>query len=73
MMRPMKLAGSELLFGAGCLEHMKSFKYKKVSIVIGGNSIIKNGGLGKVENYLKESGAKIQIISGVERIQVFEQ
>ena len=66
MMRPMKLAGSELLFGAGCLEHMKSFKYKKVSIVIGGNSIIKNGGLGKVENYLKESGAKIQIISGVE-------
>ena len=46
MMRPMKLAGSELLFGAGCLEHMKSFKYKKVSIVIGGNSIIKNGGLG---------------------------
>lgn len=66
MMRPMKLAGSELLFGTGCLEHMKSFKYKKVSIVIGGNSIIKNGGLGKVENYLKESGAEIQIIYGVE-------
>ena len=26
MMRPMKLAGSELMFGEGCLEYIKTIK-----------------------------------------------
>ena len=66
MMRPMKLAGSQLLFGEGCLEHLKSLKIKKASIVIGGKSVAKSGILDKVENYLTEAGAKIQLIEGVE-------
>ena len=33
MMRPMKLAGSELMFGEGCLEYIKTIKVEKVSIV----------------------------------------
>lgn len=36
MMRPMKLAGSELMFGEGCLEYIKTIKVEKVSIVVGG-------------------------------------
>ena len=39
MMRPMKLAGSELMFGEGCLEYIKTIKAEKVSIVIGGKSM----------------------------------
>ena len=35
MMRPMKLAGSELMFGEGCLEYIKTIKVEKVSIVDG--------------------------------------
>lgn len=35
MMRPMKLAGSELMFGEGSLAYIKTIKAKKVSIVIG--------------------------------------
>ena len=34
MMRPMKLAGSELMFGEGSLAYIKTIKAKKVSIVI---------------------------------------
>ena len=29
MMRPMKLAGSELMFGEGCLEYIKTIKVRE--------------------------------------------
>ena len=66
MMRPMKLAGSELMFGEGCLEYIKTMPYKRVSIVIGGSSMVKSGMLEKVENYFHEAGAETMVISGVE-------
>lgn len=66
MMRPMKLAGSELMFGEGSLEYIKGMKYKKVSIVIGGSSVIKNGILDKIRGYFTEAGAETMVISGVE-------
>lgn len=66
MMRPMKLAGSELMFGEGSLEYIKGMKYKKVSIVIGGSSVIKNGILDKIRGYFAEAGAETMVISGVE-------
>ena len=66
MMRPMKLAGSELMFGEGCLEYIKTMKYKKVSIVIGGHSMEKSGMLDKVKGYFAEAGAQTMVISGVE-------
>lgn len=66
MMRPMKLAGSELMFGEGCLAYIKTMPYKKVSIVIGGSSMVKSGILDKVKGYFAESGAETMVISGVE-------
>lgn len=66
MMRPMKLAGSQLLFGEGCLEHLKSLNTKKTSIVIGGSSMVKSGILDKVKGYLAEINAESQVIEGVE-------
>ena len=66
MMRPMKLAGSELMFGESCLEYIKTMPYKRVSIVIGGSSMVKSGMLEKVENYFHEAGAETMVISGVE-------
>lgn len=66
MMRPMKLAGSQLMFGEGCLEHLKAIDTKKASIVIGGSSMIKSGILDKVKGYLQDSGVLIQVIEGVE-------
>lgn len=66
MMRPMKLAGSQLLFGEGCLEHLKQINVKRAVIVIGGSSMKKSGTLGKVEKYLHEAGAVTSVIEGVE-------
>ena len=66
MMRPMKLAGSQLMFGDGCLEFLKSIPTKKAMIVIGGSSLEKNGMLARVEGYLHEAGAETAVIRGVE-------
>ena len=66
MMRPMKLAGSQLMFGQGCLEFLKTLETKRAIIVIGGKSMEKNGMLQKVESYLHEAGAEIAVIRGVE-------
>lgn len=66
MMRPMKLAGSELLFGEGCLEHIKSLDCKRAAIVMSGPVMRENGILGKVENYFKEAGAQTAVFEDVE-------
>lgn len=66
MMRPMKLAGSELMFGKGSLEYLKTIQAGRVSIVIGGSSMEKNGILEKVETYFQETGAQTRVIKGVE-------
>lgn len=72
MMRPMKLAGSELMFGEGCLEYIKTIKAKKVSIVVGGKSMERSGMLAKVENYFHEAGAETMVVSDVEPDPSFE-
>ena len=72
MMRPMKLAGSELMFGEGSLAYIKTIKAKKVSIVIGGHSMENSGMLAKVEGYFKETGAETMVIRGVEPDPSFE-
>jgi len=66
MMRPMKLAGSELMFGKGSLEYIKTLKCTKASIVIGGSSMVKSGILEKVQALFAEIGAETQVVSGVE-------
>ena len=66
MMRPMKLAGSELVFGNGSLEYIKSINCKRAAIVVGGSSMKKNGTLAKVEGLFHETGAITTVISGVE-------
>lgn len=72
MMRPMKLAGSELMFGEGCLGYIKTIKAEKVSIVVGGKSMERSGMLAKVEGYFHEAGAETMVISGVEPDPSFE-
>ncbi len=66
IMRPMKLAGSELLFGQGCLEHVKALKGTRAMIVISGGSLKRNGILDKVQAYLKEGGIESEVFEGVE-------
>jgi len=71
MMRPMKLAGQELMFGKGCLEHLKSVKGSKAVIVTGGSSMKKSGMLQKVIDNLKSAGIESEVFSGVEPDPLF--
>ncbi|MBM7871462.1 alcohol dehydrogenase class IV [Clostridium pascui] len=71
MMRPMKLAGSQLMFGEGCLEHLKTLKGSKAMIVTGGSSMRKSGILQKVIDYLKEANIESDVFSGVEPDPLF--
>lgn len=66
MMRPMKLAGSELMFGAGSLDYIKSIHVERASIVVGGSSMEKSGMLAKVQELFCEAGAQVSVIRGVE-------
>ncbi|MBE6067511.1 MAG: iron-containing alcohol dehydrogenase [Clostridium lundense] len=71
MMRPMKLAGSQLMFGEGCLEHLKTLKGNKAMIVTGGSSMRKSGILQKIIDYLKEANIESDVFSGVEPDPLF--
>ncbi len=70
-MRPMKLAGSQLMFGQGSLEHLKTLKGKKAFIVTGGSSMKKSGILQKTIDYLKEAGIDSSVFEGVEPDPLF--
>ncbi len=66
MMRPMKLAGSELMFGRGCLEYIRTIPEKRIFIVTGGSSMEKSGTLAKVESLFHDNGAETTVFRGVE-------
>ena len=66
MMRPMKLAGSQLLFGEGCLEFLKTVNHRRAFIVTGGSSMRKSGILDKVNSFLREAGMETAVFEGVE-------
>lgn len=66
MMRPMKLAGKQLLFGQGCLEHLTTLPHKKAIIVTGGKSMEKSGILQTVTEYLQQANMEVDYINGVE-------
>lgn len=66
MMRPMKLAGSELMFGKGCLEYLKTLKGSRATIVMSGPILEKTGILEKVVVYLKEANIDSIVFNEVE-------
>ncbi len=70
-MRPMKLAGSQLMFGEGSLAHLKSLQGKRAFIVTGGSSMKKSGVLQKAADYLNEAGIESSVFEGVEPDPLF--
>lgn len=71
MMRPMKLAGSQLMFGAGSLEYLKTLTGSRALIVTGGSSMKKSGILQKTIDYLKVAGIESTVFGGVEPDPLF--
>jgi alcohol dehydrogenase class IV len=67
----MKLAGSELMFGQGCLDHLKTLKGHHAFIVTGGSSMQKSGILRAVTDLLGEAGIDSKNFPGVEPDPLF--
>lgn len=53
-------------FGKGAVDEIKNLKGKKAMVVIGGNSVKKNGALDKVIANLKEANIETKLFEGVE-------
>lgn len=66
MMRPMKLAGSELLFGEGTLKHLEDVQAKKVVIVLANNIMYKNGVMDIVKGHLDKAKIPFEVFMGIE-------
>lgn len=66
MMRPMKLAGSELMFGENCLEYLKTLKYKKAIILTSRTYLEKSGIVAKVKSYLDEANIEYTQFNKIE-------
>lgn len=72
MMRPIRLGGDQMIFGEGCLAHLKTLVGKRAFIVTAGRSMIEGGALDKVRGYLKEGGMEVEVLTGVEPDPGFE-
>lgn len=55
-----------VFFGEGVLSQLKTLKATRAAVVIGGDSIKKNGGLDSILGYLKEASIETLLIEGVE-------
>lgn len=66
MMRPVKLAGEQLIWGQGCLSHLATLEGKKAVIVLGGHSMQKAGFVEKATEYLHQAGMEVALFEGVE-------
>jgi len=56
----------EIHHGLGSLEKLKDLKGKKAVLVIGGNSVRKNGSLERAQNFLTEANIESSVFGGVE-------
>ncbi len=66
MMRPVKLAGNQLIWGQECLSHLATLEGKKAVIVLGGHSMQKAGFVDMASDYLKKAGMEVILFEGVE-------
>lgn len=66
MMRPVKLAGDQLIWGEGSLSHLETLKGKKAVVVTGGSSMEKSGVLDQVRAHLAKAEIESAVFAGVE-------
>lgn len=66
MMRPMKIAGDQLMFGQGCLEHLATLKGKRAFIVSSRSALEKSGAIKKIQKYLNDAGIVSKVCTNVE-------
>lgn len=73
MMRPMQLGGKEIIFGEGTLQHLSVIPAQRVTIVIGGSSVKKNGTLDAITAILKQRQVPWNLIEGIDDEPLWSQ
>lgn len=66
MMRPMKLAGRELLFGRGCLEHLGALEARKVVLVLSSARLTESPEWKLITTPMEAAGIEYSLYIGVE-------
>ncbi len=64
-MNRLRLHGEEIVTGPGSLKSIGDLTFKSFFIITGKSSMFKNGTIEKIENILKEKGAKFEVFSGI--------
>lgn len=67
------LSGKRIVTGSGAISYLNNLSYKRVIIVTGGNSMIKNGIINKAIDLLTASGSEVKIITGIQKNPSFEE
>ena len=67
------LSGRQIVTGSGAIGYLKKLSYKRVIIVTGGSSMIKNGIIDKAKEMLIMSGSGVRVISGIKKNPSFEE
>lgn len=67
------LSGKRIVTGSGAISYLNKLSYKRVIIVTGGNSMIKNGIINKAIDLLTASGSEVKIITGIQKNPSFEE
>lgn len=64
-MKELKLCGERIITGPGSIAYISELESKAIFIVVGGQSVFKNGTMDKVQALLSKTSARIEIFQGV--------
>lgn len=64
-MKELKLYGERIITGPGSIEYISGLESQAIFIVVGGQSVFKNGTMDKVKTLLSKTAARIEIFQGV--------
>ncbi len=64
-MKELKFCGERIVTGPGSIEYLKELRGRAIFIVVGGQSIFKNGTMDRVQKLLEGQNRKVEVFSGV--------
>ena len=67
------LSGKGIVTGKGAISFLETLNYKRVIIVTGGNSMIRNGIIDKTRKMLEKTGSRTERITRIQRNPSFDE
>ncbi len=64
-MKELKFHGESMVIGKNSIDYLERYKEKKIFIVTGGGSMIRNGTMDKIKSILEKSNNTIEVYTGI--------